>query len=336
VNRSAGNPLPDEPWPLSARNLLSKREQSLYRRLVDLYPDHKILVQVALSQLINVDRNHPESESIRARYKQLVADFVLCRPDLSVVTVIELDDRTHVWPKRKAADARKNKALADAGIRLVRIPAGRLPTMEKVRELLDAHRPLDDRTDIPTLHAPEPELMLLEEVDDPSLAVPMDRTESESQVLKQITLKIILSGVLIVAGWFVYSQFLGFANQPAFQLKTVRSNASSMAHTVPLITPTAAHVTAAVAVQSSVNELAIQKQQALQAANALQRNKDQAWAAFYSAPASCEHPVDWTAQVECGNLYMRSKKRFEEQWATSQGTGAEVVLGNGSVEDPLK
>jgi hypothetical protein len=312
------------------------REQSLYRRLVDLYPDHKILVQVALSQLINVDRNHPESESIRARYKQLVADFVLCRPDLSVVTVIELDDRTHVWPKRKAADARKNKALADAGIRLVRIPAGRLPTMEKLRELLDAHRPLDDRTEIPTLQPPEPELRLVEEVDDPSLAVAVDRTESESQVLKQITLKIILSGVLIVAGWFVYSQFLGFANQPAFQPMTVRSNASSVAHTVPLITPTAAQVTAAAAVQSSANELAIQKQQALQAANALQRKKYQAWAAFYSAPTSCEHPVDWTAQVECGNLYMRAKKRFEEQWATSQETGAEVPLGNGSGGGPHK
>jgi hypothetical protein len=138
VNRRAGNPLPDEPWPLSARNLLSKREQLLYRRLVALYPDHKILVQVALSQLINVDRNHPASESIRARYKQLVADFVLCRADLSVVTVIEPDDRTHVWPKRKAADTRKNKALTDAGIRLVRIPAGRLPSQDTLRALVDA------------------------------------------------------------------------------------------------------------------------------------------------------------------------------------------------------
>jgi uncharacterized protein DUF2726 len=336
VNRSAGNPLPDEPWPLSARNLLSKRENKLYQNLIVLYPDHKIFVQVALSQLIDVDRNHPESDSIRARYKQLVADFVLCRADLSVVAVIELDDRTHEWPKRKAADARKNKALADAGIRLVRVPAGRLPTTEKLRELLDADRPVGDRTDIPTLHAPEPELRLVEEVDDPSLAIAMDRTESESRVFKEITRKIILGGVLIVAGWFVYSQFLGFANQPAFQPMTVRSNASSVAHAVPLITPTATRFTAPVTVNASANELAMQKQQALQVANAVQKKKDTAWAAFYSAPASCEHPPSWKDQVECGNLHMRAKKRFEEQWATSQGTAAEVVLGNGSVGGPHK
>jgi len=54
------------------------------------------------------------------------------------------------------------------------------------------------------------------------------------------------------------------------------------------------------------------------------------WAAFYTPPSSCEHPDDWKAQVECGNLYIRAKKRFEEQWATSEGTGAGVVLDNGS------
>jgi hypothetical protein len=64
MNRKAGaepffsEPLPDAPWPVEARNLLTDREQSLYQRLLNVYPHHKILVQVALSQLIEVDRNH--------------------------------------------------------------------------------------------------------------------------------------------------------------------------------------------------------------------------------------------------------------------------------------
>ena len=82
-----GEPLPDAPWPVEARNLLTDRELSLYQSLLSLYPEHKIFVQVALSQLIDVDRNHPERKAIRARYKQLVADFVLCRLDLSIVAV---------------------------------------------------------------------------------------------------------------------------------------------------------------------------------------------------------------------------------------------------------
>jgi hypothetical protein len=67
VNQRAGaepffsEPLPDAPWPVAARNLLSDRENSLYQRLLSLYPDHKIFVQVALSQMIDV----PESRRLR-------------------------------------------------------------------------------------------------------------------------------------------------------------------------------------------------------------------------------------------------------------------------------
>jgi hypothetical protein len=333
VNRSAGSPTSDESWPVSARNLLSKRENKLYQILVALYPDHKIFVQVALSQLIDIDRNHPESESIRARYKQLVADFVLCRPNLDVVVVIELDDRTHAWPKRKAADARKNKALADAGIRLVRIPAGRLPTIEKLQEILDVDGPRGDRADIPTIYPVDPELRLVEDVDDPLRLVPLDHAESESTVFKEITQKIILGGVLIVGGWFVYSQFLGFAMQKAFQSLAVRHAVTASAPKSTTLRPILIPVAPAVTGLRS-EEMAAKRATQFQAANALQKKKDQAWGAFYSAPVSCEHPVDWAAQVECGNQYMRAKKRFEEKWAASQETAVETVLRSGSVGGP--
>jgi hypothetical protein len=331
VNRSASNPLPEEPWPLSPRNLLSNRENEFYQTLIALYPDHKIFVQVALSQLINVDLNHPESESIRARYKQLVADFVLCRSDLSVVAIVELDDHTHEWPKRKDADARKNKALADAGLRLVRIPAGQLPSMEKLQKLLDADRPFGDRTDIPTLHALDPELRLVEEVDDSSLLTPIDRSEAESHVLKHAIMKVILGAVLIIAGWFIYTQLIGFAAQKAFQTLAVTHTvtASPLKPPKPKISaaPVIAGVTAA--------ESAAQRQQELLASTALREKKDLAWAAFYKRGASCEHPADWSAQVECGNQYMRAKKAFEERWErehpASQADVSALVLDNRSV-----
>src|ERR1700722_6032138 len=143
VNRRAGaepfvsEPLPDAPWPVAARNLLSDRENSLYQCLLSLYPDHKLFVQVALSQMIDVPESYPERLSIRNRFSQLVADFVLCRSDLSIVAVIELDDRNHERADRMDADARKNKALADAGIRLVRVPAGTLPSEGALRALVD-------------------------------------------------------------------------------------------------------------------------------------------------------------------------------------------------------
>jgi predicted secreted protein len=314
VNRSAGNPLPDEPWPVSARNLLSRREKKLYQDLVALYPDHKILVQVALSQLINIDRNHPQSESIRARYKQLVADFVLCRSDLSVVTVIELDDRTHQWPKRKAADARKNKALADARIRLVRIPAGRLPSPDTLRALVDAGA-VEEGTHEETV------LSLVQTVDtydEASMHAWRDDSSEESPEVKRVVLRAAAVASLVVGGWFIFSQFLPAVVKQALQplaVPRVRA-ASAPPNSIPVAPPRIP--TAPVISGPSAEELAWQKRVQLQAANALQKKKDQAWAAFYSAPASCEHPPTWKDQVECGNLYMRAKERFDERWEAAQ------------------
>jgi hypothetical protein len=310
VNRSAAKPLPDEPWPLSARNLLSRREKKLYQTLVALYPDYRLLVQVALSQLINIDRNHPQSESIRARYKQLVADFVLCRSDLSVVAVIELDDRTHAWPKRKAADARKNKALADARIRLVRIPAGRLPSPDTLRALVDAGA-VEEGTREETV------LSLVQTVDiydEPPMHARRDDSSEESREVKRVVLRAIAVTILLLGGWFIFSQVLPAAIKQAFQplaaphvraALTLPKSVAVMPARIPA-SPVVAGPTAAA--------LATQRHQAFQVANALQKKRDLAWAAFYTAPASCEHPADWSAQVECGNQYMRAKKVFEQRW----------------------
>jgi hypothetical protein len=216
VNLSAGakpfvsEPLPDAPWPVEARNLLTDRELSLYQSLLSLYPDNRIFVQVALSQLIEVDRNHPERQSIRARYKQLVADFVLCRPDLSIVAVIELDDRGHDNPRNQYADARKSKALKDARIRLVRIPAGALPSEDRIRKLIDAG------VDARKASRHQTVLRLAETVDTCSVDMPpvaqRSDARAESRALKSIRLQILLGAVLL-GGWLIYRQVVPFVFQ---------------------------------------------------------------------------------------------------------------------------
>lgn len=332
MNRSAAKPLPDEPWPVSARDLLSRREKKFYQSLVALYPDHRLLVQVALSQLINIDRNHPQSESIRARYKQLVADFVLCRSDLSVVAVIELDDRTHAWPKRKAADARKNKALADARIRLVRIPAGRLPSPDTLRALVDAGAVEEGTRE-------ETALSLVQTVDihdEPSMHAWRDDSGEETREVKRVVLRAIAVVVLLLGGWFLFSEVLPAAIKLAFQpLASPRvRTAAPVPNSVPAMP---ARIPASLVVAGpAAAELAAQRQQAFQIANALQKKKDMAWAVFYTPPSSCEHPADWKAQVECGNQYMRAKKVFEQQWGAEHGAQAGVVLDNRSVGETRK
>jgi very-short-patch-repair endonuclease len=323
------NPLSDGPWPVAAKNLLTDRERSLYQSLLSLYPDHKLFVQVALSQLIDVPENHPERQSIRNRFSQLVADFVLCRTDLSVVAVIELDDRSHRQVDRQAADARKNKALADAGIRLIRIPAGRLPSEESLRVLIDA----DGRTQV----NPQEESMLTLAEDTYSQASLYDSENESSAVsreLQRIALKALLTVIVLVGGWFVFSHLLPGLVERAFQPLARQQVRTAVAppKTVVELRPNAS---APVVSQPNAVELAEMRRSQWQQAAALQKQKQVAWAAFYSAPASCEHPADWSAQVECGNQYMRAKKSFEQKWEaehqSSQGSGAEVVLDNSSV-----
>ena len=108
--------------PVTAKPLLSKPEQLLYGRLVRAFPGHIILAQVALSQLLVVRRDAAGStQSISNRFRQLVADFVVCAPDFTAIAVIELDDRSHGRRVQRDRDQRKDQFLQAARIKVIRI-----------------------------------------------------------------------------------------------------------------------------------------------------------------------------------------------------------------------
>src|ERR1700674_1445007 len=54
-------------WSVFARAPLTMREQFLYHRLSVMYPEHIILAQVALSQIIDVSPGTPNRQAIRIR-----------------------------------------------------------------------------------------------------------------------------------------------------------------------------------------------------------------------------------------------------------------------------
>ena len=108
-----------ETLPLVARDVLSAREREFHRLLMMQYPGHHIFAQYALSQLLDVQAGASNPQSVRNQFSQLVADFVLCRADYSVVAVVELDDSTHGGLQARERDARKDLAIRSAGLRLV-------------------------------------------------------------------------------------------------------------------------------------------------------------------------------------------------------------------------
>lgn len=120
------------PWPFYAKRPLSDPELILYRRLAMALPGHIVLAQVSLGRLLGVKKGHNFSQWYN-RINRMSADFVLCGKDGKVVAVMELDDSTHEKPDRKAADAKKDRALGDAGIRIIRWQARTLPDETTIR-----------------------------------------------------------------------------------------------------------------------------------------------------------------------------------------------------------
>lgn len=125
----------DEAWPFYAKKPLSQPEQVLYFRLIQALPEHIILAQVQLSRLLGVKKGN-NYQAWSNRINRMSADFVVCNKDSSIVAVIELDDATHQREDRQTADAKKDKALASAGVRIVRWQAKSIPSIAAIQSAL--------------------------------------------------------------------------------------------------------------------------------------------------------------------------------------------------------
>ena len=121
-----------KPWPYVARKLLTKPEQVLYYRLIEALPECVVLAQVQLSRVIEV-RKGESSYQWRNRISQKSLDFVVCLPDSTVVAAIELDDSSHQKTHRRNADQTKDKALVDAGVKVLRWKVSELPNVNVIR-----------------------------------------------------------------------------------------------------------------------------------------------------------------------------------------------------------
>jgi hypothetical protein len=300
--REFANKIPRENshWPVFARAPLTTREQFLYHRLSVMYPEHIILAQVALSQIIDVSPGTPNRQAIRGKFKQLVADFVLCRSDFSIVAVIELDDPSHAQPHRQDADARKTKAVESARLTFVRIPAGPIPSETDLRRVI----PPDVTATQAVVAAP----------------TTTPRTGgSEKEAVRRSAVGLAVVIAVIVAGWIIYSQLRPISKPSAVAVKplAVMPRLAGQGTPMPELRPAAAAL-ALVAMRPTSAEQEAEKQEKARAAQQMvietAKRKEKAWVAYYVAPTSCEHPPAWKDQVDCGNQYIRAKREFEQQW----------------------
>lgn len=119
-------------WPFYVKKPLTQPEQVLYHRLVAALPECIVLAQVQLSRVLGVKKGFRFNEW-NNRINRMSLDFVVCLKDSTVVAAVELDDKTHEKAARIEADAKKARALAAAGVVLVRWNVNALPDEATIR-----------------------------------------------------------------------------------------------------------------------------------------------------------------------------------------------------------
>ena len=113
---------------IQSKQPLTEREQAMYFRLRDTFPNLVVLAQVAFSALVT-----SKDAPTRATFNRKMADFVLCDRAFAVIAVIELDDASHRG--REGDDANRDAILESAGIRTLRFKS--IPDGDKLKTAIE-------------------------------------------------------------------------------------------------------------------------------------------------------------------------------------------------------
>lgn len=115
---------------------ITEVEQIFLNRLQKALPGNLILAQVQLSRFIGVKKGFNFNEW-NNKINRMSIDFLICRKDAAIVVAIELDDNSHEKPENQRRDEKKNRAIKDAGIKLIRCDVRQMPDEIAIRNLID-------------------------------------------------------------------------------------------------------------------------------------------------------------------------------------------------------
>ena len=125
------------PHYVRAEAVFSPAERSFYGVLVQAVAARCVILgKIRLADIIKPEPGLSPSQRTSAlnRVSSKHVDFVLCDPaSLTILGVIELDDKSHLAERRKQRDAFVDAALRDAGIPILHVTAQRAYSTSDVR-----------------------------------------------------------------------------------------------------------------------------------------------------------------------------------------------------------
>lgn len=122
-------------WPFEPMPIMTDTEVLFFAKLQKAVPEYYIFSQVQLSRIIKPSEEAGSDKSFWFnRICRQSVDYVLVDKDAqTMLLAIELDDWTHDSASRNKADEKKDKALASAGLPILRFHAERMPSVAVIR-----------------------------------------------------------------------------------------------------------------------------------------------------------------------------------------------------------
>lgn len=114
-----------------AADIMTPNEVEFFHRLVEALPGHYIFPQVSLGALMrpSISRRDPEWMKQFNQVSSKRADFAIYDRQLKLVTLIELDDKSH--SRRK--DRERDRKTRSAGIPTLRYESRSKPDIRQIR-----------------------------------------------------------------------------------------------------------------------------------------------------------------------------------------------------------
>ena len=131
VGQGAGRDVAYAPTPI-----LTANEQRLFSVLRQEFPDLYFFPQVSMGGVMRPDLARRDRRYLPAfrRIAQKRIDFVVCRADLAVICLLELDDASH----KREKDVQRDSLTRSAGYTTVRLRTARVIDLTLLRQLVDA------------------------------------------------------------------------------------------------------------------------------------------------------------------------------------------------------
>jgi very-short-patch-repair endonuclease len=150
-NTDDNGSLGENAWPVRINeNMITNAERSFLGALKMACGDTYVICPKArLGDVVYIHKGTDAKlrQSIQNRINQKHVDFLLLDPKtLAPVLAIELDDKSHQSAAAQSRDLVKDKALKDAGLRMIRFPARATYTLSEIEAALTGNEaPSDSR-----------------------------------------------------------------------------------------------------------------------------------------------------------------------------------------------